>query len=301
MAKPLFQHIYLHEQQSYNILKVSRPYFVVPWHFHPEIELMNIVKGEGTRFVGDSIENFEAGDLVLVGADLPHCWKSGPRHYEKNKNFRAIARVILFREDSFGKDFFNALEFKKIKELLIKAQRGIRFTGKTASRIAEKIAKAYGQHGISRFIAFIDIMDDLSQSKEFTYLTSVHYKSVSLGSDMERMSAVLDYIMNNFREPIRLKDIADCAYMSPTAFCRYFKAHTNKTVVSFINEVRISYAKKLLIESDDKISDICYLCGFSNASNFYEQFKKIAGCSPLQYRNENESSELNLDLQLGSV
>jgi len=99
--------------------------------------------------------------------------------------------------------------------------------------------------------------------------------------------------MLNFNKHLQLGDIASQAYMSPTAFCRYFKLHTNKTVVSFLNELRIGYAKKLLIENEHSVSDIHYLCGFHNASNFYEQFKRAAGCSPLQFRKRHENKALN--------
>ena len=102
MHEPLFQRIYVAGNQSYNVLKVDRPYFVVPWHFHPEIELMLVVEGEGTRFVGDSIDSFGPGDLVLVGANLSHVWKNGPAHYQEPSTVRAKAKVILFRNDCFG-------------------------------------------------------------------------------------------------------------------------------------------------------------------------------------------------------
>ncbi|KQC02181.1 AraC family transcriptional regulator [Pedobacter sp. Hv1] len=284
MTQPIFQHIYAHNEQSYSILKVYRPYFIVPWHTHPEIELMHIVKGEGTRFVGDSIEQYEAGDVVLVGANLPHCWKSGPKHYDSETKLQAIAKVALFREDSFGKSFFELTEFKKIGELIQRAQRGIRFTGKTASRIGDKLIKAYGLKDINRFMAFMDILDDLSKSTDFYYLTSLQYKMDYSESDQRRLSDVMNYILNNYRNTIALKDIADKAYMTPSSFCRYFKAHTNKTVVQFINELRISYAQKLLTEVDHNISLVCYASGFQNTSNFYEQFKKIVGCTPFQYK-----------------
>lgn len=288
MSRPLFQHIYLPDKETYNVLKVERPYFVVPWHLHPEIEIMSIVKGEGSRFVGDSIENFEAGDLVIVGSDLPHCWKNGPAHYEPNAVCRAEARVILFREESFGKDFFNMSELKNIKEMFRLAQRGISFNGGTATYISEKINKAYEQSGVKRFISFVDILNELAESKEYKLLSSSGYKPLIFASDMQRINKIVDYLMENFQKPIKLEDIAAHAYMSPTAFCRYFKAHTHKTVIRFLNELRVGFAKKLLIDNEKNISDIHYICGFHNASNFYEQFKKIAGCTPLHFRKQHE-------------
>lgn len=286
MTEPIFQHIYLNDDESYNILKVDRPFFVVPWHVHPEIEIMYIVEGEGSRFVGDHIENFTAGDLVVVGSNLPHCWKNGPGHYEQGSAYRAKARVILFREESFGQEFFNIKELKNIREMFRRAQQGICFKGRTAAIAAEKIINAYEQNGAKRFISFVDILNDLAESKEYKLLTSEGYRPPLFTSDMQRLNKVVDHLMENFQKPIKLDDVASLAYMSPTAFCRYFKNHTNKTVFRFLNELRVGFAKKLLLEDKDNISDIHYVCGFNNASNFYEQFKKIAGCSPLQFRKQ---------------
>lgn len=296
MSEPLFQHIYLKEAQSYNILKVDRPYFIVPWHLHPEIEIMLITKGNGSRFVGDSIENYEIGDLVIVGSNLPHCWKSGPQHYEPEINYRAGARVILFRTECFGEHFFKISELKEIHELFLRAERGICFSGKTKTVVAEKIARAYSLSGVKRFMSFIDILNDLATSTEYKLLSSPSYKSNLFDGDMQRLNKVFDYLMLNYNKPIRLEDIAAEAYMSPTAFCRYFKSHTNKTVFNFLNELRIGYAKKMLIENNINISDIHYLCGFHNASNFYEQFKKIAGSSPLQFRKQHGNKAMPLNL-----
>jgi AraC-like DNA-binding protein len=289
MTEPLFQHIYLNNNQSYNLLKVDRPYFIVPWHFHPEIEIMSVIKGEGTRFVGDHIGNFGPGDLVMVGANIRHCWKNGPMHHEGNPRCRAKAHVILFRENSFGKDFFKTSELVKIHELLERAGRGVRFTGKTQRIVSEKIMHAYAQRGVKRFIAFIDILDQLAESKEYTLLSGSYPKTGPVASDMQRLNQVLDFMMKNFKQPVKLEEIAAQACMSPTAFCRYFKAHTNKTVINFLNELRIGFAKKQIMEELQNINEICYSSGFNNVSNFYEQFKKVVGCSPLQFRKMHKT------------
>lgn len=288
MGGILFQHINLEDEQSFNILKVNRPYFIVPWHLHPEIEIMLIVKGTGSRFVGDSFENFEPGDLVMVGSYLPHCWKNSLKHYQQDSSGKADARVILFKQECFGEKFFKISELKNIKNLFIRAQRGVLFTGKTNISVSKKIIKAYSQKNYKRFISFIDILNDLAESTEYRLLSGTNYKPDLYKSDVNRLNKVLDFLSLNYHEPLRLEDIAAQAYMSPNAFCRYFKSHTNKTVINFLNELRIGYAKKLLLQNKKNISDIYSLCGFYNASNFYEQFRKITHCSPLQFRKQHE-------------
>ena len=175
MQKPLFQKIHLTGQRSFNILKVDRPYFIVPWHFHPEIEIMLITNGTGTRFVGDNIEQFGSNDLVVIGSNLTHVWKNSPEHYEEFSGLRAEARVILFREDCFGEGFFNAAEMKGIKNMLTKAERGLKFFGNTASSAKDKIITAYQHSELERFISLICILNELSQSKEYSILSSIGY------------------------------------------------------------------------------------------------------------------------------
>ena len=127
MNNPLFQKIHLQNNRSFNVLKVERPYFIVPWHVHPEIEIMFVMRGHGTRFVGDSIENFKPNDLVIVGSNLPHVWKNDREHYEEGSNLVAEARVILLREDCFGADFFKVPEMSSVRDLFIRAERGLKF------------------------------------------------------------------------------------------------------------------------------------------------------------------------------
>lgn len=284
MQKPLFQKIHLTEGKSFNILKVDRPYFIVPWHFHPEVEIMLITNGKGTRFVGDNIEEFSKYDLVMVGANLTHVWKNSPEHYDEFSDLRAEARVILFREDCFGKDFFNIQEMKEVKNLLIKAGRGLKFFGNTKYSVIRKILAAYEQSELERFVSLIQILRELSLSKEYSLLSSIGYVQQTLNSDMHQLDIILDYIMKNFRNEIKLEQISKLANMSPTAFCRYFKSRTNKTLMQFINELRIGYAKRMLVESNDNISTICFDCGYNNISNFYDHFHKITGSLPSQFR-----------------
>ena len=293
MHEPLFQRIHVAENQSYNVLKVDRPYFVVPWHFHPEIELMLVVEGEGTRFVGDSIDRFGPGDLVMVGANLSHVWKNGAAHYEEPSGIRAKARVILFRDDCFGAPFFKTPEMQPVQALFQRAQRGIHFYGKTQQVVAEKVFKAYSQQGTKRLLTFLAILHDLANSADYSLLSTLSYTQSMDASDMARLNTVLNFLMSGFRTPLRLEDVAAQASMSPTAFCRYFKSRTNKTVISFINELRVGYAHKLLIETPGKISDICFDCGFNNLSNFYEQFQTITGRSPAQYRKDHLEKQMN--------
>jgi len=292
MHEPLFQRIHLTENKSFNILKVDRPHFVVPWHFHPEVEIMLVLKGKGTRFVGDSIEHFEALDLVMVGANLAHAWKNSEVHYLEHSEYTAEARVILFREDCFGNNFFSVPELNAISDLLNRASKGICFEGRNRETIAGLIVDAFNKQGAEQFISLIGILHKLSITQTCRYLCSAGYRQNVLATDLVRLNSVIDFLMKNFQKPVRLQEAADIANMSATAFCRYFKGRTHKTVIQFINELRIGYAHKLLLEKSLNVDQVCYECGFNNVSNFYEQFEKITGKSPHKFRKEHNEKAL---------
>lgn len=287
MQKPLFQKINLTDNKSFNILKVDRPYFVVPWHFHPEVEIMLITNGTGTRFIGDSIEGFKPFDLVIVGSHLTHVWKNGSRHYEESSRLRAEARVILFREDCFGKNFFDLAEMRGIKNLLLRSRRGVEVLGKSKLNIAKKILEAYEQNELDRFLSLIQILEELSNTKEYRILSSIGYVQQIQPSDLDDLNIILDYLIKNFRNQINLQQVSSLANMTPTAFCRYFKKSTNKTLIQFVNELRIGYVKSKLMETRENISTICFESGFNNISNFYDHFYKITGKQPSQFREEH--------------
>lgn len=289
MQGPLFQRIHLHQDKSFNVLKVQRPYFVVPWHFHPEIEIMLVLKGKGTRFVGDSIESFEPYDLVMVGPNLAHVWKNSNEHFTDNPEVIAEARVILFKENCFGENFFSLPEMKIVHDLIERSSRGIKFYGEARDKVIQYLVDACDRPVLQQFTLLINILETLALTKDFSYLCSAGYDQKIQASDLVRLNTVVDYLMKNFREPIKLDVVAEISNMTSTAFCRYFKSRTNKTVIQFINELRIGYAHKLLAETNYNVEQICFESGFHNVSNFYEQFKKSTGKSPFKFRKDVSS------------
>lgn len=289
MKTPLFIKLHLPDK-PYDMQKVTKPYFIVPWHFHPEIEIMLVTSGKGTRFVGDSIEYFEPYDLVMLGPNLAHVWKNDQEHYREGAGLTAQCIYTVFTEESFGKDFFNIPEMSKVKQLLSKSSRGIKFEGKTKLRVTEKILESFHQTGVEQFISLVGILNELSISEEYTFLSTIGYDQKVQASDMQRLNGVLDFLMKNFRNEIKLEQVANIASMSPTSFCRYFKSRTNKTVIQFLNEIRIGHAHKLLIETQYNMDQVSAESGYKNVSNFYEQFQKITGKSPFKFRKEHSES-----------
>jgi len=288
MKVPRFIKIQFPENRSFDVVKVVRPYFVVPWHFHPEIEIMLVTQGQGTRFVGDSVERFEATDLVMLGPNLAHVWKNDDTHFKGNQFSLAEAIYIVFTNDSFGKEFFSVPEMDQVRELLVRSQKGIKFGAATKKQMVPKFQEALTLKGTEQFFLFMDILQILSESTDYTYLCSEHYKQKLDASDLHRLDSVLDYLLINFKNDIKLEDVASVANMSVNAFCRYFKDRTNKTAIQFLNEIRIEHAHKMLTETQFNVDQISVDSGFKNVSNFYQQFQKVTGVSPLKFRKEHK-------------
>ncbi|MEQ6120183.1 AraC family transcriptional regulator [Reichenbachiella sp. MALMAid0571] len=288
--KPILEKLTLEPKFSFVVLKDVLPYYLTPWHYHPEYELVLVVKSTGQRIVGDKIENFTDGDLVLMGPNLPHVYNNDSQYYEGNDDLKAEAIVIHFTEDSLGNGFFDLPEMALVKQLLKTSERGMKIEGKTREIVESKMHSILSKKGSSRIIELLSILDILSATKEYRLLASPGFMMKNNTSGTERITKVHEYIMMNFKKDITLDEVAGIANMVPNSFCRLFKSCTRKTFSSFLNEIRIGYACKLISEERQNIAEICYSSGFNNLSNFNRQFKKITQKSPLQYKREYQST-----------
>ena len=280
--KPILEKLTLEPKYSFVVLKDKLPYYPTPWHFHPEFELVLVVKSTGQRIIGDKIERFSDGDLVFMGPNLPHVYNNDSKYYEERKNLFAEAIVIHFSEESLGKRFFELPEMTLVKQLFLRSHCGLKIEGRTREKIAVKMHRMLSLKGSSRVIALLSILEILSVSAEYKLLSSTGFTLKSNSLETERMTKVHEYILLNFKKNLSLEEVAGIANMTPNSFCRLFKSHTRKTFVTFINEIRIGYACKLISENKKATADICYSSGFNNLSNFNRQFKKITKKSPLQ-------------------
>lgn len=270
---------------------LKAPHFDPNWHFHSEYQLFIVLSGSGTRFIGDHVEPFKSGDLVLTGPNLPHLWRSDPEYFEGDKARWTEGIVIYFPEDFFGNQFLQKLEMVQVRQLLTRAESGISFRGKTADMIRRMMVALLEARDFDSILRMLNILQVLAQSDEFQVLANPGYSNSLKESDTERMNKVHAYVMKNFREKITLEEVAALASMTPSSFSRYFKTHANKTFSEFLTSIRIGYSCKLLLEKKMKISQACYDSGFNTLSNFNRQFKTFTHCSPLAYRNRYGGKE----------
>jgi len=278
-------------EQSFYIRKFTVQHTYDTWHNHAELEFMHIIKGSGTRFIGDSIEAFNNGDLVLVGPNLPHVWRSDRIYYENLPEVQVEIVLTQFIRDFAGGDFLNLPEMHGVKDLLDDAIRGIQILGKTRHIVSNKLISLTAMEGSEKLMEFLQILVFISKTKEYRKLSSMGFMDSYQSKGADRINKVQDFIMNNFTEDITLKKAADIANMNETAFCRFFKSTTLKTFTQFLNEVRVGYACKLLLHENMNIAGVGYESGFKNISYFNRVFKNNLGITPQQYQKKHLLAE----------
>jgi len=284
MAKALFENLNSASQASFLVRKFALERFTVPYHFHPEFELTLIIKGNGKRYVGKNMEDFDSGDLVLLGSDLPHSWKS---EGEPNGALDAQAIVVHFEKNFLGPDFFNKSELATIQNLLKLSAYGVRFVGKTAENAGRKMETLTSEgNAFRKMLMLLDILEDLGNSNECTLLERDGVVVSQLNSNKDRINAAIGYIVDNFRNEILLDKVAAVVNMSPNAFCKYFKRATNKTLIETVIEYRLNFAIQQLLSTDKAVAEISMESGFGDVSHFYKLFKKRMKMSPLNYRKD---------------
>jgi len=263
-------------------------HFPNPLHYHKELELAYIVEGYGTRYVGSSIKSFAKGDLVLIGQELNHVWMSHDDFYKSNNNLITKAIVIKFYPDFAGKDFIAIPEAYLIKKVLDEASGGLRIKGEASKAIRKVMKNMFQQNSLEQIVSLIQILNFISKGDKVSVLSNFDYHKSTNPKDKNRMNKIIQYTMLNFKTKIALSEIANIANLSKSAFCRYFKNTVKKSYNDFLYDLRVEFACKLLMESDNGITQICYESGFNNPSAFSQIFKRIKGVSPNQYRKANK-------------
>lgn len=269
-------------------------HFTFPRHYHPEYEIVYIIKSYGKRFVGDNIEEFRDGDVVLIGSNLPHYWKNDSIFYQKDTGLKVQAIIIHFTRDFFKTEFDSYYEFSSIKDLLQRASKGVVLESPDREKIGKYLMRLIKLSGLKQTLYFLKILDIFARTKDYRLLSSEYFQNdFSYLYGNNRMDKIMEFINQHYKEKIKLEDISNCIGMNSAYFSRYFKEKTGKSFISFVNEIRISYACDLLIDNNMSVSQICFECGFNNISNFNRIFKKKTGFSPLEYQKMHNTISNN--------
>ena len=290
--KPDLEVVQIGRSESFKAWAHGYPYHTVRWHFHPEYEIHHVVATSGHYFVGDFIGNFEPGNLVLTGPNLPHNWVS---HLAEGESVPLRGRVLQFTEEFIGDAMALLPELAACEGLLETSRRGALFGPATAEAAAPMLAELVTAQGIRRIEVFLGLLG-LLQRAEVTTLTSTNYLPDPSGFMSTGINEALAYINANLTEPFSESDLAEIAGLSPSAFSRSFRRHTGQALVKYVNRLRINLACQLLMGRDEmKITDVCFSSGFNNISNFNRQFQVQKGMTPSRFREllaENQTPAL---------
>ncbi len=253
------------------------------WHYHPEIEIIYFIEGRTNGVIGDGFQQFDEGDLVILGSNFPHVLQENKVFVKENPGTRPFGLIIQFTEDFLGADFMQKPELQAIRSLLHKIKRGIHFKKAAVDKVKEALLSMHLMNDTRKLFILLDVLETLAHADEFDYMTDQNY-GYDYTQDEERMRSVHHYIYQHFTEKITVKEIASVANMTETSFCRYFKTRTLKNFTRFLNEIRISYACKLLSDTNNSVTAVCFESGYNELSYFTRQFKKIMNQSPQQYQ-----------------
>lgn len=267
-----------------SVLKREEPFFQSPFHCHPELELVYIKKSYGKRIIGNCVEPFEAGDMVFLGPNIPHIWLNDELYYQGISNMDAVSIVVYFNKGIFSDIFYQLQETNKVNLLFSKAARGLSVSGKTNQQIAQLLENLTVKKDFDIIVGLLEILSILADSQDLSYINSEVYGSAGIAPQSDRLTDVFRYVKEHYGEDISLRCIAAVANLTPQSFCRLFKNRTKKHFVEYLNEVRVSNACKLLMESDKSMSQVAFSCGYRTVSNFNKLFKKITGLTPKEYR-----------------
>ncbi len=279
----LFEKIVIKENASFSIGIFQDNLEKSTWHYHDYYEISFITEGFGKRIVADSIEEFQPGDLVIIGPNLPHVWIADKETLTPTN--RSLEMVFLqLPPETLTPDLLALPELKHVNNALKQSERGIRITGDTLNHVSNIMLQLPYLDNFERFLQFFRLMDLIGQSNDLVPLASVNYKNLHFDTKNKRILTIHEYLMKNYRESIDLEQIASLVNMAEGSVCRFFKSIVGITIFEYLNKIKVDFACKLLMDKTLTVLDVALDSGFNNLSFFNKQFKKVTGVTPLEYR-----------------
>ncbi len=247
-------------------------------HFHNEFELNLITNFKGKRTVGDSLVNINGSDLVLLGPELKHYWKTS----ETISNTNVI--TLQFQKHFLSSEIMSYSVSKDIKKMLELSKLGLAFSHPTKEKVTTLLLKLENNNTFKSLLIFLEILHILSISKDYTTLSNPPSANYNQIRESRRISLITNYIEKYYENDIKLKNIAELVNMSESAFSHYFKKRTNLSFTNYLQNYRLGMVTKFLTETNMSINEICYKSGFNSLSNFNRLFKRKYNMSPKEFK-----------------
>lgn len=274
-----FEAIQIKEESSFRILQTPHLQDFYMWHSHPEYELLYIEAEAGPRRVGSHVSQYQKSDLVFIGPHVPHL------NFDYGLKVPYRKMVVQMKEDFLGSTWSEVPELHAIKELFERAKIGIVFEGEKKEALGQRLMALPDKSHFDQFIEILSIFQVLAKEMQWVYLNEAATWENPSQRDQQRWRLVKEWVENHYMGAIPLQEIAEHCHLSKEAFCRYFKAKTQLSFTNYVNQYRITQAKKMLVQ-DLSIGDIAFACGFDSLSYFTKIFKRTIGMSPNQYRKK---------------
>lgn len=257
-------------------------YFYDTLHKHEDHQVTFIAAGSGTLICGEYLGRFATGDVFFFGSNQPHVLKCDEEYYDQKSELQVRMVSIFFQNDVLGARFLELKESRQLKKFLAKAVCGMKFSGSVAKKGSLILEKSIHKEGLSLIVVFLELIEALMSDKNPQFLSHELFPVMN-DDEGQRMNAVVQYTLKNFKSPIGIDEIAAVAHMAPNSFCRYFKLRTRKTYLNYLNEIRIAHACQLLQRDRLSVSQVAHLSGFQNLAHFNRSFKKVMQITPGKY------------------
>ena len=264
--------------------------FTYPIHNHEVFELNFVEHAAGVRrIVGDSSEVIGEYDLVLITSpDLEHVWEQNTCNSDDIHEITIQFDLGMSEDSLFGRN-----PFISVRKMMNEARKGIAFPMSAIMKVyKELVSLSTVKDGFYAVMQFMSILYELSRCEGVRTLASSSYAKIAVEDDSRRILKVKSFIAQNYMDELRLKQLADIAGMSSSAFSRFFKLHTGRNLSEYIIDIRLGYAARLLVDTSRSISEISFECGFNNLSNFNRIFKRKKGCSPSEFRENYHKTRI---------
>jgi AraC-like DNA-binding protein len=279
--QPWFETVTIPPDRSWLLFDRQLAEFPFNWHYHPEFELTLTVNSEGMRFVGDHVERYGDGDLVLLGPNLPHAWQS---HAPVDAG--SLHRAIVCW---FTRDWIEALlrlmpELAPVALLLSEARRGLEFGADTIALLRPRMLRLGALQPAEQLLELQSILLLLSAARDRRPLASGEISIGDLPRDRARMQRILTWLHTSYDKPVQLAPLCDIAHLTESQLQRVFKRSTRMSISQYVTQLRIGRACQLLVQTDSNMSRIAAECGFADSAHFARKFREAKGVTPTRYR-----------------
>jgi AraC-like DNA-binding protein/quercetin dioxygenase-like cupin family protein len=280
-----FEIIYPDEGSSFRLLHTNTEaeHFAWQYHYHPEYEIACVLRGNGTRHVGNHFSSYDNGDLVFLGPNLPHAG------FGLNAHGPHEEIVIQVKEEVFNQSIITRPEMYAIKRLLDNTKYGIYFTGATKERLTKKLQKLLKLPPFERFLGLISVLQEMATSDEYVLINPASDLSSLIKKNNARLQKIFTYVEQHFNEEVNIQKVASTANLSVPSFCNYFKKTMGTTFTDFINQYRIQRAC-VLLQQEKTVSETSFECGFNNVAYFNKVFKTVTKKTPSEFKKEKKGA-----------